>query len=174
MGTLLLILLIGVRIAALFTNKYKLEESATAWADFAHRHNLNAQGHFIQGTYSGYSLAVDLHGRRVGKSVVPTAALHMLLPAIPPAVKLKRGGFLDGSVRQQSTTPKMEALLKQPRVQQCFERVSNAYRDFYIEDSFIHAEQFGSLHTTEEMEAFIAPALELARALDEAARSMWS
>ncbi|WP_164021011.1 hypothetical protein [Pyxidicoccus trucidator] len=148
-----------------------VEAAGSDWEGFARRHELHANGAFLHGTYKGYSLVVDTVERKVGRQTVLRAVLHLMVPSMPIGIELKRGGLFDGVVNPVRTTPAFDTLMKHPRIAQSFEKASGSYSDFYIEKGFLHAERGGLPETAAELAAFIAPALELAIALDEVIRS---
>ena len=172
-GVLTVLFLLALNFLAWQSEKERLLEAERGWSDFARRHELQGQGLGLRGAYRYYALVLDTERRSMGRRTVTLARLVLGVPSLPPGVVLKPGGFFDlETVRQVRATPEVEAMLQHLPVRERFSAAANAYHALVVEDGLIRAQRVGVPKTLEELEAFIEPALQLARAFDEAARSL--
>jgi hypothetical protein len=171
-GILTLVFLVTLNYLAWQSGKAQLVEAAPAWRDFARRHELQFNELTLWGHFKGYALRVDTEPRRAGRVTVNLTRLSLAVPALPRTVVLKPGGGFDGlPILHANATPEVAELLRPPAVRERFSAAANTYREFLIQEGHISALRKGLVPVTvEELEAFIEPAFQLARALDEAAR----
>ncbi|MFP2924821.1 hypothetical protein ACLESO_06315 [Pyxidicoccus sp. 3LG] len=170
-GILAVLFLVILRFLEWQSGKERLVEAALGWSDFARRHELRGDGLSVRGVYKGYVLLLDTERRHMGKSRVTLSHVVLAVPTLPREVVLKPGGFFAaGPVRQVSTTPEMKAMLEHMPLRMRFSEAAEAYHELVVESGYISAKAVGVPRTLEELEVLIEPALQLARAFDEAAR----
>lgn len=161
-----------------------------AWAEFAHRHGMHAQGLKLEGSYEGYPLTVETQQRSAGKSSYTVAVLHLSVEsALPAEFSLEREGFGDKILRffgQQDAeigdtefdkyfdlnnlSPLTAAVLRNPGVQKHLYELVNHYENFHIRGGWLQTERRNVPSTADELEDFTGPALMLAHTLEESSR----
>jgi hypothetical protein len=151
----------------------ELVDATPAWREFARRHGLRYNELNIWGHFKGHALRVDTEQHKSTRHKFNLTHLVFAVPALPRTVVMEPDGRFSGSpIRQEHLTPAVTALLKHPSVRERFSVAANTYRELVIQDGHIRAQLDGRVPVTvEELESFIEPAWQLARALDEAARS---
>ncbi len=161
-----------------------------AWAEFAQRHGMHAQGLRLEGSYEGYPLTVETQQRSAGKSTYTVAVLHLSLEsALPAEFSLEREGFGDKILRffgqkdseigdvdfdkyfdLNNLSPLTAAVLRNSAVQKHLYELVSHYRNFHIRGGWLQAERHPVPNTADEVEEFTGPALMLAHTLDEASK----
>jgi hypothetical protein len=163
---------------------------AVAWAEFAHRHGMQAHGLKVEGTYEGYPLSVETQSRGSSKSRHTVAVLRLSVrDSLPDEFSLEREGLGDKLLRffgkqdaqvgdaefdryfgLKNLSPLTAAVLRHPGVQQHLYELVNQYQDFHIRGGWLQAERRAVPSTADELEDFTGPALMLAHTLEEASR----
>lgn len=181
---LVVLVVLATGVAVYFARKVQAARTA-AWAGFARRHGLSAHGLRIEGTYQGLPLTVDLQTRGAGRNQTTVTVLRLSVgEALPPDFSLEREGLGDKVLRLfgkhdpeigdarfdeafdlRNLSPATAEVLRRPRVQQHLFAVGRAYQDFHLRGGWLQAEGHRVPVSPEELEAFIAPALQLAQTL---------
>jgi hypothetical protein len=161
-----------------------------AWSEFASRHEMNAQGLRIEGSYEGYPLTVETESRGSGKHRYTVTVLRLSVrDVLPPEFSLKREGLgdkvlqffgkqdeelgdeaFDRHFKMESLSPEFEKVLRRSVVQEHLYEMVKHYRDFHIRGGCIQAEHGGILSSVDALEEFTGPALMLAHTLEETSR----
>lgn len=161
-----------------------------AWAAFASRHEMNAQGLRIDGSYEGYPLTVETESRGSGKHRYTVTVLRLSVrDVLPPEFSLKREGLgdkvlqffgkqdeelgdeaFDKHFKLESLSPELEKVLRRSTVQEHLYEMVKHYRDFHIRGGCIQAERSGIPSSVDALEEFTGPALMLAHTLEETSR----
>ncbi|MCY1023862.1 hypothetical protein [Pyxidicoccus sp. MSG2] len=172
-GILTVLFLVTLHYLARQSADDELVEAAPAWIEFARRHELRYNELNIWGRFKGYALRVDTEQHKSTRSKFNLTRLVFAVPALPRTVLIEPDyRFNEFPIRQEHATPEVTALLQHPSVRERFSVAANTYREFTIQNGHISAQRNGRVPVTvEELESFIEPAFQLARALDEAARS---
>lgn len=139
----------------------------------------------MQGLYQGFPLLLFTEYRGSGKNRHLVTVLRLELgAALPPGliVKPERLGdkvlklfgvrdeevgdaALDDAFDLKNVTPRAHAMLVSPRVRGPLIKLGRAYSGFSLESGFLQVEKGEMPETAAELEAFMAPALLLARAV---------
>ncbi|WP_224364944.1 hypothetical protein [Hyalangium versicolor] len=161
-----------------------------AWAEFASRHDMHAEGFQIDGSYEGYPLRLETQRRGAGQHSHTVTVLRLSLShALPPEFSLDREGLgtkvlrafgkkdeevgdpeFDRHFNLKNLSSETTALLNRPSVQQLLYELLDQYRAFHIRDGWLQAERGGIPGTADALEEFTGPALMLAHTLEESAR----
>jgi hypothetical protein len=161
-----------------------------AWAEFASRHGMHADGLRIDGSYEGYPLTVETQSRGSGKHRYTVAVLRLSARnSLPPEFSLEREGLGDKVLRffgkqdpeigdaefdrffdLKNLSPAMAAVLRHKLVQQHLYEMASHYENFHIRGGWIQTERRQVPSTAEALEEFTGPALMLAHTLEEASR----
>lgn len=161
-----------------------------AWAGFASRHGMHANGLQIEGTYEGYPMRLETQTRGSGKSRYTVTVLHLSTNgALPPDFSLEPESFGDKVLKLfgqrdaeigderfdkcfdlSNLTASTTRVLRHPSVQQHIYEMVTQYRTFHIREGWIQAERRGIPSTADALEELTGPALLLAHTLEEAAR----
>ncbi|WP_253981607.1 hypothetical protein [Pyxidicoccus xibeiensis] len=170
---LTVLVMVAFKVLDAQSREERREEAAPAWSHFARLHELSCNELNLWGSFKGYPLKVDTEDHRLTRVTVTHTRLFFAIPALPRGVVLMPGGGYDGlPVLPEDATPELTAMLRNRRVRECFSAAANAYRDLVLKNGQLSAQRNGRVPVTvEELEAFIEPAFQLARAFDEAARS---
>jgi hypothetical protein len=160
-----------------------------AWAEFASRHDMHADGLEIEGTYEGYPMRLETQSRGSGKNRYRVTVLHLSTNgALPPDFSLEPEGFGDKLLKLfgkedeeigdeqfdrrfdlSNLTSSTTRLLRHPSVQQHLYEMISHYRTFHIREGWIQAERRDVPSTADALEELTGPALMLAHTLEEAA-----
>jgi hypothetical protein len=185
----LILFLVTVIISALIFWKMHKARIA-AWAEFASRHDMYADGLRIEGTYEGYPLRLETQSRGSGKSRYTVTVLYLTANgALPPDFSLEPEGFgdkllklfgqgdpeigdeqFDKSFDLGNLTPATTRVLRHRSVQQHLYEMVTHYRTFHIHGDRIQAERSGIPSTVDALEEFTGPALMLAHTLEQASQ----
>jgi hypothetical protein len=161
-----------------------------AWAEFASRHGMHAEGLRIEGDYEGYPLKVETQSRGSGKNRYTVTVLHLSTQgALPPDFSLEKEGLGDKVLKffgkrdeeigddqfdrlfdLKNLSSAAARVLRNEGVQQHLYELSNLYATFHIRGGSIQAERRNVPSTADELEEFTGPALMLAHTLEEASR----
>ncbi|HYI00308.1 hypothetical protein [Hyalangium sp.] len=168
------------------THKARVE----AWAEFASRHGMHAEGLHIEGDYEGYPLKLETQSRGSGKHRYTVTVLHLSLQgALPPDFSLERERLGDKVLRLfgkqdeeigddpfdqlfdlENLSSATARVLRNEGFQQHLYELSSLYADFHIKAGWIQAERRNVPSTADELEEFTGPALMLAHTLEEASQ----
>lgn len=158
-----------------------------AWAEFASRHDMRAQGFRIDGAYEGYPLRLETQRRGAGQHSHVVTVLHLSLShALPREFSLDREGLgtkvlrvlgkkddelgdeeFDRRFNLKNLSEQTAALLRRSAVQQLLYELVEQYRAFHIRDGWLQAEHGGVPSTADALEEFTGPALMLAHTLEQ-------
>lgn len=184
-----LILITTFLVIALFIIWKVHAVRVAAWAEFASRHDMHADGLHLEGTYEGYPMRLETQTRGSGKSRYRVTVLHLSTNgALPPDFSLEPEGFGDKLLKLfgkrdaeigdeqfdkrfdlRNLTSSTTRVLRNPSVQQHLYEMISHYRTFHIREGWIQAEQRGIPSTADALEELTGPALMLAHTLEEAA-----
>jgi hypothetical protein len=187
--SLQMILLVSLLVIACFILWMVHKARVAAWAEFASRHGMHADGLEIEGTYEGYPMRLETQSRGSGKSRYRVTVLHLSTNgALPPDFSLEPEGFgdkllklfgkgdaeigdeqFDKRFELSNLTASTTQVLRHPSVQQHLYEMISYYRAFHIREGWIQAEQRGVPTNADALEELTGPALMLAHTLEEAA-----
>ncbi len=185
-----LIAIITVFAIAFFVTWKVHQWRVAAWAEFASRHGMHADGLQIEGAYEGYPMRLETQTRGSGKNRYRVTVLHLSTnDALPPDFSLEPEGFGDKLLKLfgkrdpelgdeqfdrrfdlSNLTSSTIRVLRHPSVQEHLYEMIGHYRTFHIREGWIQAEQRDIPSTADALEEFTGPALMLAHTLEEAAR----
>jgi hypothetical protein len=161
-----------------------------AWAEFANRHGMHADGLQIEGTYEGYPMRLETQTRGAGKHRHRVTVLHLSTNgALPPDFSLEPEGFGDKLLKLfgkrdeeigdeqfdrrfglSNLTASTTRVLRHPSVQQHLYELVSHYRTFHIREGWLQAERRDVPSTADALEELTGPALMLVHTLEEAAQ----
>ncbi|KFE71333.1 hypothetical protein [Hyalangium minutum] len=177
-----------VLVVYLFVRRHKAR--VAAWAEFARRHDMCADGLKIEGSYEGYPMRLELQIRGSGKERYTVTVLRLSTNGgLSPDFSLEQEGLGDKLLKLfgrkdaeigdkafdrlfelNNVSRETARVLRNESVQQHLYEMANHYRDFHIRAGWIHAEHRKIPSTVEELEELTGPALMLAHTLEEASR----
>lgn len=183
-----MLVLIALLVIVLFIFWKMHQARVAAWAGFASRHGMHADGLQIEGTYEGYPMRLETQRRGSGKNGHYVTVLHLSTnDALPPDFSLEPEGFGDKLLKLfgqrdpeigeeqfdkrfdlSNLTASTTRVLRHPSVQQHLYEMISHYRAFHIRDGWIQAEWRDIPSTADALEEFTGPALMLAHTLEEA------
>ncbi|AKJ06166.1 hypothetical protein ATI61_11089 [Archangium gephyra] len=187
--TLTLLILTTALVIVFFIIWYVHKVRVAAWAEFANRHGMHADGLELEGTYEGYPMRLETQSRGSGKNQYRVTVLHLSTNgALPPEFSLEPEGLGDKLLKLfgkgdeelgdeqfdkrfdlSNLTASATEVLRHPSVQQHLYEMLSYYRAFHIREGWIQAEQRDIPSTADALEELTGPALMLAHTLEEAA-----
>lgn len=161
-----------------------------AWAEFALRHGMHADGLQIEGSYEGYPMRLETQTRGTGNHRHHVTVLHLSTNgSLPPDFSLEPEGFGDKLLKLfgkrdaelgdelfdkrfglSNLSASATRVLRQTDVQQHLYEMLSHYQTFHIREGWLQAEQRDIPSSADALEELTGPALMLVHTLEEAAQ----